>query len=161
VQDSGQFTPAIVSDSTISGAIIVWRDQRTRASTSSDVYAQRVGDTLLVGVGETRGKMIEARLEVWPNPFHSKTTVKFEILNSKFETNSKLQNSKSQTLIKIYDITGTLIRSFSLPDVCLSVPNSIIWDGTGEAGEMLGNGIYFCILEAGDKNFATKIIFAK
>ncbi len=56
--------------------------------------------------------------------------------------------------IKIFDVSGRLVGSFSLAtDYCL--PNTLIWDGSDAPGRKLPGGVYFVRLEAGNFNQIT------
>ena len=112
-------------------------------------------------MGEARSQRLEVRnrLEIYPNPFRCKATVKFEIRNPKSETNSKKQNFKSQTSLKIYDASGRLVKSFSLPTSYFLLPTcSVTWDGSDDSGRKLPAGVYFCRLETGDVNVTKKVV---
>ena len=97
--------------------------------------------------------------KIYPNPFRCKATIKFEIRNPKSETNSKLQNSKSQNILRIYDATGRLVKSFPLATrYSLLATSSIEWDGDDDQGKVLPAGVYFCRLEADDFKTTKKIV---
>ena len=101
-----------------------------------------------------RGKIQEARLEVYPNPFRNAVSIKFQIPNQKVvsrqysivSNNGVASSQKSVVSIKIYDATGRLVKSFSLTtDYC--VLGSIVWDGTDDLGRRLPSGVYLVRLE--------------
>lgn len=77
-----------------------------------------------------------------PNPFKRYTTINFNVLND------------SKTDIRIYDLSGTVIRNFSVSHNIGGL-QQIIWDGTTEKGELISNGMYICKIEMG--NADTKI----
>ena len=66
-------------------------------------------------------------LRIYPNPFTKHLII--SIPNS----------AKSNNIIRIYDATGKLVRSFSPA----STLHNIIWDGKNESGAKLPAGIYF------------------
>ncbi|MEO0215775.1 MAG: T9SS type A sorting domain-containing protein [candidate division WOR-3 bacterium] len=99
------------------------------------------------GIEETvrQGDLETGRLEVYPNPFTDKVTIKFQIRSTKSKTNSSLQNPKLATL-KICDVTGRLVRDFSqvtLNGKC----STVIWNGMDDSGCKLPVGVYFVRLE--------------
>ena len=86
-----------------------------------------------IGIAEAENSKSEirnAKLEVYPNPFRNVTGIKFQIPNQKVVS------------IKIYDISGRVVKSFSLTtDYCVLA--TIVWDGTDDLGRRLPSGIYF------------------
>jgi hypothetical protein len=86
-----------------------------------------------IGIAEAENSKSEIRnpkLEVYPNPFRNVTGIKFQIPNQKVVS------------IKIYDISGRVVKSFSLTtDYC--VLGTIVWDGTDDLGRRLPSGVYF------------------
>ncbi|MDI6839662.1 MAG: T9SS type A sorting domain-containing protein [bacterium] len=95
-------------------------------------------------------------LEVYPNPFRKKTVIRAQGLG---------RGLINQTpTLQIYDLTGRLVKSFSLitpqdpSDNHLSLITAVSWDGTDLAGNEVESGVYFCKLIAGDNSITKKII---
>jgi hypothetical protein len=65
----------------------------------------------------------------YPNPFNPSTTIAYAL------------PYLSSVYLTIYDITGRLIKSFSIPSQS-SGYQSIIWDGTNENGNAVSSGVY-------------------
>jgi hypothetical protein len=65
----------------------------------------------------------------YPNPFNPSTTITYAL------------PYQSSLYLTIYDITGRLIKSFSIPSQS-SGYQSIIWDGTNENGNAVSSGVY-------------------
>lgn len=65
-------------------------------------------------------------MQNYPNPFNSSTVIDF--------------NCESATELTIYDVTGRLVKSFSLSSMGSS---SVVWDGMNQKGEKVSTGIYF------------------
>jgi type IX secretion system substrate protein len=84
----------------------------------------------------------------YPNPFNPETKIKFEIPNTKSETNSK-------TEIRIYDISGKLIET--LVDLNL---NPGKYEVTWSAAKY-SSGVYFYKLVSGDYVYTKKMILVK
>ncbi len=73
---------------------------------------------------------------VAPNPFHSRTSIGFDIARS------------NHTTVRIYDVAGRLIRT--LLDSRLEPGTfSAEWDGVGPDGVRVGAGIYYCQIHSG------------
>jgi hypothetical protein len=87
-------------------------------------------------------------LKVYPNPFRSSTTIKYQSPNVK-------------TQIDIYDITGCCVKSFSVPGSNYLVPTVLSWDGTDERGVHLPQGIYFVQLSCGEEDFHEKVVLLR
>jgi hypothetical protein len=86
--------------------------------------------------------LFQFSLRVCPNPFRQKIDIRFQILDV------------SDCELKIYDISGRLVRGFRFtPDALRSA--QFTWDGTDDNGRKLTSGVYFCRLVAsppGKKN---------
>jgi photosystem II stability/assembly factor-like uncharacterized protein len=100
-----------------------------------------------VGVDEQEGGEAGKRgsVEVWPNPTHGK----FQITNSKFQTNSKFEIQK----IEVLDLNGKVLMESGKR-------------GNGEAGNSydvsdLPAGEYFCKIISGNQTFIQKILLIK
>ena len=85
------------------------------------------------------------RLEVYPNPFREKTTIRYIIQN--VGQGFSLANSKPEGLpyICIYDVSGRLVRQFDYPTIRQS--DHIIWYGDDDKGRTASQGIYFLRIE--------------
>jgi hypothetical protein len=95
-------------------------------------------------VSETKACTPEiTRLSVQPNPFKDKVTITYSVGHSVVYTG-----------LKIYDITGRLVKQFSLATAYPLVPTVISWDGRDNSGTQLPNGIYFleCTVHYSDDN---------
>jgi hypothetical protein len=89
-------------------------------------------------------------LNVCPNPFTTLTTISF----------STEQSVKSIEM-KIYDVSGRLVR-----DLYCAVPHApcamqISWDGTDQADRKLPSGVYFIQLTAGAESVVEKVLLVR
>lgn len=100
-----------------------------------------------VGSAETKRITTQSRLSIWPNPFRQTTTIKFQA-----------PRTKSQIELKIYDVPGRLIKSFSLPTAYSLVSTTISWDGSDLTDREVPAGIYFCVTEIDQGSIVEKII---
>ena len=82
--------------------------------------------------------------KVSPNPLKDRTEI----------TYNAGQNSKNVE-IRIYDITGRLVKSFTSPTANALLPITISWDGTDNSGSELPGGVYYLMIEK-EKQRATK-----
>jgi hypothetical protein len=68
--------------------------------------------------------------DAYPNPFNSSTTIRLSI---PYPTDID---------IKIFNITGRIVRAFKLPD-CQAGERSVVWDGRDDRGNYVSSGTYF------------------
>ncbi|MCK4584945.1 hypothetical protein KAU13_05975 [candidate division WOR-3 bacterium] len=54
--------------------------------------------------------------------------------------------------LKIYNVTGELLKSFLLPTTYSLLPTVVSWDGTDDKGNIVPNGTYFYQLNVGNKS---------
>uniref|UniRef100_A0A7C4XVT7 T9SS type A sorting domain-containing protein n=1 Tax=candidate division WOR-3 bacterium TaxID=2052148 RepID=A0A7C4XVT7_UNCW3 len=94
-------------------------------------------------------------LQISPNPFRSATRIKFQIPNKK-----AVSSQYPVASIKIYDITGRLVKSFNLSTFS-SLLATITWDGTDGLGRRLPSGVYFIKLESDEFKTIKKAILLR
>jgi uncharacterized delta-60 repeat protein len=104
----------------------------------------------VIGVYEQllRGK--SNLLTIFPNPFNDKTNIRYNIG----------QNTQGIEL-KIYDATGSLVKSFNLPTPYSLLPTVISWNGKDNYDRILSAGIYFCELQCGEEKEVKKLIMIR
>ncbi len=95
-------------------------------STRSDAITFRAGDTLEIHF-----------LGNHPNPFVTTTIFSYILTSEALETT-----------LKIYTVSGTLIRTFANVEMNGADYHEIFWDGRDEWGEDTANGVYFFQLRA-------------
>lgn len=72
-----------------------------------------------------------------PNPFRRETTFAYV-----------LTDATERVSLKIYTVSGMLIRSFEDYSMTAADYHEILWDGKDEWGEDVANGVYFFLLKA-------------
>ncbi len=93
---------------------------------------------------------VVAELHVSPNPFRDRVDIRFI-----------LEHGLMSPELKIYDVTGRLVKYFFVPTV-YTLPSMVVsWNGRTNQGQKACSGIYFCELKAGDLKVIKKIIFLK
>jgi hypothetical protein len=70
-------------------------------------------------------------LTIYPNPFSTKIEIRWQSAEGKAYTNKRIVS------IKIYSVTGELVKSFN------SLNSIVFWDGRDEQGILLSPGVYF------------------
>jgi hypothetical protein len=104
---------------------------------------------IVVGVIEEHSvDPVKPSFSLSPNPFRHKTNIKFQIPNAKCQ-------------IRIYDVTGGLVKSFISSTPHARRPTHIIWDGTDHVDRRVPAGIYFVHFEVGDFRKIEKAILLR
>ena len=60
--------------------------------------------------------------------------------------------------LKIYDVSGRIVKSFNLESCIVNQVSAVIWDGTDDSGHKLTPGIYFVYLRNGSLSAIKKVI---
>ena len=96
-------------------------------------------------------------LELSPNPFTKTTEIRWQIpdLCSTFKV------KRSTIILKIYDASGRLVKSFLLPTFNFSLPTSMVWHGDDNSGCKLAPGVYFVRLETDNHTEVKKAILLR
>ncbi len=79
-------------------------------------------------------------VKVYPNPFRNNVHIRCRMHDTGY-------------MIKIYDISGRVVKSFNLESCIMYHESSITWFGNDELGRELPAGVYFIVLE--DKSVAS------
>ncbi|TES92885.1 MAG: T9SS type A sorting domain-containing protein [Candidatus Cloacimonadota bacterium] len=112
-----------------------------------------------VGVEETVNPNVEIkkwRLTVSPNPFSTSTTITFTIPRAQEHKSTGAQAEAVE--LEIYDVSGRLVKDFSLPTAYSLLPSAVSWDGRDDKGNILPSGVYFCKLKTDNKTLTRKIL---
>ncbi|MBI4723040.1 MAG: T9SS type A sorting domain-containing protein [Candidatus Stahlbacteria bacterium] len=91
------------------------------------IYSEQFG----VEEIENRGQITEDRLEVYPNPFSYRTSIKFRVESSELKE------------LQIYDLAGRFVKSFLITNNQLPI-TVVELDGTNLMNNKVHSGIYFC-----------------
>lgn len=150
-----QINQSVYWDSTLQ---YVWGRGFFRWNGFVTIYGDTIKVTDATGVGEfTRcapGTAVEEdvkskvqntniKIEAYPNPFTKKTEIRFHI-----------PDVRSQISLKIYDLSGRLVKNFLIPNS--QFPTSRVeWYGKNDSGEEVSTGVYFCKVKVG-KSLQTK-----
>ncbi len=100
-------------------------------------------------------------LEVYPNPFRNAIGISFSTAQSvPCGEDYQLSNEKEDIELKIYDVTGRVVKNFNLPKI-RSLKSSIAWDGLDDRGRVVASGVFFVKFECGDRRYVKKIVKIK
>jgi hypothetical protein len=105
-------------------------------------------------IAENMPKIANSQLmQNYPNPFNPETWIPYQLKDD------------SQVTIKIYSVSGDLIRKLDLGYKSAGMysdrDKSAYWDGRNEFGEHVSSGIYFYTIKAGDFSATKKMIISK
>jgi hypothetical protein len=90
-----------------------------------------------VGIAEDiKSKILFEKFRISPNPFRTRTQIKYAI------------DANEKPLLKIYDRTGRLVKSFNLESNIEHQESSVVWDGTDSHGNRLPTGVYFIRIQS-------------
>ena len=93
-------------------------------------------------------QMLNAELEIFPNPFTTVTSVKWSGISEKQELS-----------LQIYDLSGRLVKTLATNHLPLTT--AVEWDGTDACGKKETPGIYFVKFEAGNYKITQKAILLR
>lgn len=100
------------------------------------------------GISENhQTKGLKSNLRVYPNPAKSQTFIRFSL-----PVGSKIS-------LKIYDITGKLVKLFSTNPQSPTANHCLVWDGSNEFGKKISTGVYIIRLETEKRVISQKIIW--
>ncbi len=93
--------------------------------------------------------MFSLRLE--PNPFKRITDIRYLIP----------ANDYQKPTLKIFDVSGRLVKDFSGQLSVIGHPSSVAWDGTDDSGYKAAQGVYFVHLQAAGSERVIKTILLR
>ena len=94
-------------------------------------------------------------LKVYPNPFRQMTDIRCET------TEQVVSRQESVVSIKIYDVSGRLVKSFSRITPYTLFPTVVTWHGNDDSGRPVPEGVYFIELNTEENSIVEKVIFLK
>jgi hypothetical protein len=118
-----------------------------------DVVTMKYGVT---GIMEDAGSTIHDtgyNLTVSPNPFSNQTNIRFTIQDPR----STIENLE----MRIFDISGRLVKSFTPESYIMDHVSIISWNGTDDSAKGLPNGVYLVRLEVDDHRETEKILLIR
>ena len=89
-------------------------------------------------------------LQINPNPFSEKTEITYSV-----------GRSAKSAKMKIYDVTGRLIKNLALHTPYSLLPTAVSWNGTDNSGQKLPGGIYFIKIDNAGQSLIRKAIFLR
>jgi len=102
------------------------------------------------GITESSRTGDYSKIELYPNPFCKQINIRF----------GKELRAKGMVL-RIYDVSGRVIKNLELPTAYSLLPTSVSWSGTNDLGKKVAAGVYFIRLETEGFHAIEKVIFLK
>lgn len=97
-----------------------------------------LGDNLTEVAEDISPSALAIRLDQnFPNPFNPRTTIRYRLAES------------GPVFLRVFDVTGRLVRVLRNGDVETAGPHRIAWDGLDHTGRTVAAGTYFYRIEAG------------
>jgi len=87
-----------------------------------------------------------------PNPFNSSVNLYM---------NESILASSQHAVLRIFDVTGRMVRDFDLSTITFSHIPMVTWDGTDTRGMQVARGVYFCELVTEEQTVMEKIIYIR
>jgi hypothetical protein len=108
----------------------------------------------LVGIDEnTLMSADRLQLEIYPNPFSRLTIIRYSILDIGYW----IENPT----LRIYDVSGRLVRSFDQESSIENQGSVVMWDGTDANNRSVPDGVYFCVLKTAGELLQKKVVMVK
>ena len=85
----------------------------------------------------------------YPNPFNPSTSIEFTV------------RERTRVSLKVYDVSGQLVRTLLEGDRAPGEVHRINWDGRNNAGQSVSSGVYFYRLVASDFTQTRKMVLLK
>jgi len=101
-------------------------------------------------------------IAISPNPFRDKTDIRWQITDKSLETDNRsgITDNSSQTVkLQIFDVSGQLLKSFSLTYILH--PSPVIWNGTDQNGRSVPPGVYLVALKTPAATVYAKVVRLK
>jgi hypothetical protein len=107
--------------------------------------------SILVGVDETGGTApaVVTALEAFPNPFNPYVNLRYALPH------------QSTVTLRIYDVSGRVVRTILEDYTELAGFHSVPWDGKNSTGKAVASGVYVVELQAGEEVKTEKVILLK
>ncbi len=84
-----------------------------------------------------------------PNPFRSRTDIQFDL------------PEPTRVRLSVYDVAGRLVKRIVDNEHRPAGTHTALWNGKDDSGRVVGAGIYFLRLEAGDFTAAQRTVFLR
>jgi enediyne biosynthesis protein E4 len=87
--------------------------------------------------------------QCYPNPFNPSTTISYEL------------PINGEVTLKLYDVSGSLVRTLKSNEIESAGLNSVVWNGADDNGKTVSAGVYFCNLKSGSYDATVRMVMVK
>ena len=113
---------------------------------------------------ENLHKLVE--INVYPNPFRQMTEIRYQVPDIQMQDvrnnlSTSLGTGMQDISLKIYDVSGRIVKVFNLTSGFLLPASTVSWDGTDNDGKKVPSGVYFCKLTTGDYSTMKKLLLVR
>jgi hypothetical protein len=130
---------------------VVWEDHRNDPTNRRSELYFKIGGLKAVSFFRPGRSECAPSLSLCPNPFNSRTTIRFGTARSQGDQRASL---------KIYSIRGRLVKV--LLDRQLVAGNyHVSWDATDAKDKRICSGLYLCVLQVGESRSVAPLLFLK
>lgn len=143
--NSEQWMPSCYSKNNL--IYIVWSDARNPRHWY-DIYC-KVIEWPQTGICEHNLATFQNLITLMPNPFRNKTDIRYQI------------SDDSEVNLKIYDVSGRIIKSFNLASDLVPLASTVSWDGTDQFDRSVSAGVYFIKLKYESGSVIKKVVKIK
>jgi endonuclease I len=131
------------------GAIYVIQNNRNPFVDHPEFLTMIYDSNSVAGVGDGPSAGSIRLSQNLPNPFSARTTIGFDLAR------------REQVTLRIYDVTGRMVRTLANGNVLESGSHRMEWNGRDEGGTQLQAGLYFCRLVAGPVSQTRRMVLAR
>ncbi|RMG60740.1 MAG: T9SS C-terminal target domain-containing protein [Calditrichaeota bacterium] len=126
----------------------VW--SRSTTSTSMDMFLMRMEPDQVVGIHDQPGGVPGSMRLIgnYPNPFNPETHLAFSLVQAAF------------VKLEVYDLAGKKIKTL-VNGRRAAGHYTVVWNGTNQAGQSVGSGVYFYRLSSGIESQTRKMLLLK
>lgn len=104
-----------------------------------------------VGINDDPVTVIaNSNINIYPNPFNPQTTIALNL------TETDKQNPVS---VEVYNVKGQLVKTLVNNEIIAN--NSLVWDGTDNAGNNTSSGMYFAKVKTNSSDITKKMLLLK
>jgi hypothetical protein len=94
-------------------------------------------------------------MNIYPTPFRDAINIRWQI------TDNGYQMIEKTIELRVYDISGRVVRNLDELSSVIASQSSVEWDGRDEKGRRLSPGIYFVRLSTADHSICQKVVFVR
>jgi len=122
-----------------------------------DIYYKRGENEQTVEEWSTNILQDQYYLSVSPNPFRDATRIRIGCPDG-FTHSSTEANKNTPLTLRIYDVTGRVVKWFSVPTAYDTISAAVWWDGTNQSNRKVPIGVYYIVLKNSSNIITKKVV---